>query len=260
MELATVTNKNPYFLALQSKKIMELPRAEAQQEMCNLISKTYFEAGQAIPGGEARAQAKHLQLISGALYEEVRLSFPFLRADELTIAFRAGVREEYGQNFGINIISFHKWIKGYTGDIKRKEAQQALNSAKDTQTPTRPVMSATQAEYEWKRATERAFEKYKQTGHLDILFPSFVHNEFVRFGLMEESVEPYMVKGAEQVGREKRAVMLNPRRMSDKREASAYLTRAKEGKQSEEDRAAIKAAAHREAVKLFFDSVEKLEL
>lgn len=53
------------------------------------------------------------------LIKKELLNFKNLRKNELEIAFNKGVRGEYGEYFGISLVTFFKWIKSYCDSQER---------------------------------------------------------------------------------------------------------------------------------------------
>ena len=64
-----------------------------------------------------------------ALLEEIKTSFKSIRIDELVIAFKNGARGEFGEFFGLSVVTFNKWINGHQISEKRREALKSIRDA-----------------------------------------------------------------------------------------------------------------------------------
>ena len=175
--LANIETKNIYQLALQSGKISEMKKSELVKELNNILTKTYFDAGQIMPGFNTQEQTKNLQVLSVALYDELQ-QFKFLRIEELKIAFKNGVRGEYGEFFGINIKTFYQWLKGYQNDEKRKAAIIAAKAESEKEY-SRPV-DKKKVSIEWWEMIKREHSAFKNGGKL------YLRGAFNQFKLFEE--------------------------------------------------------------------------
>lgn len=176
--LARIETKNIYQLALQSGKISEMKKSELVKELNNILTKTYFDAGQTIRGNNVQEQTRELQIISTALYEELQ-QFKFLRIEELRIAFKNGVRGEYGEFFGLNIKTFYQWLKGYQNDEKRKAAIIAAKAESEKEYSS-PV-DKKKVSIEWWEMIKREHAAFKNGGKL------YLRGAFNQFKLFEQA-------------------------------------------------------------------------
>lgn len=259
MELAKISS-NPYQLALESHKIAEMKKSDAVSVMIDILSKTYYDAGQVMPGYNVPEQTKNLQVLAGALHEETK-QFGFLRIEELRIAFKNGVRGEYGEYFGLNIKTFYQWIKGFQMDDKRKNAILAAKAASEAE--IKPVWSADKAEYEYKQTITRQFEAYKAGGPLIISFPIKQYQDLEQRGLVAysnaEKLE-FMEKAKVKFLAEAKIRRLNPKNKMELSELSKQIARIEEGNNNDSDKYKIKAAACELAIRSFYDSIQTLNL
>lgn len=53
------------------------------------------------------------------LAKEIQTSFKTLRIDEIKVAFKNGLNNEYGDFFGLNVKTYVQWIKSYLSSEKR---------------------------------------------------------------------------------------------------------------------------------------------
>ena len=260
MELAKIKPDGIIAAALKSKPMAELQPVEAKRHLCDVISLTYFSAGQQFPGKDANEQARHLQVLAAALLEEIKTVFPTIREKEVSEAFRRGVREEYGQYFGLNIISFHKWLKGWQTDEKRVNALRQARAGE--QAPLRQVMSKDEAEFEWRQIILRRFKEYKTTGVFYSEQPRFEFLEFEKRGLISLTAEAKerirglaLAKVIESMKIE-RLNCSHARRQA----INGFIERAQDGKLTKDDCARVKVAASKIAIQEFYNGIDSLNI
>jgi len=116
-----VKHENHYLKALNTKLIVDMNQKEVQSDIIKILSKTYLDSGKII-------DTKELLSLSGGVLNEVKRYFPNLKVGELDLCFQNGVRGLYGDNFGLNIVTFHKWINEYMKEDKRAQALKIKNA------------------------------------------------------------------------------------------------------------------------------------
>lgn len=107
--------------------------------------------GQSMQDGQA-------SFIFSKLPDMIRDDFPAMRVSEIPIALRKGVMGEFGQFFGINVVSVIGFIKAYMASEQRSEQLRNVHKAL-------PGRSAPDPEQIEKMETEMilmAFEKFKK--------------------------------------------------------------------------------------------------
>lgn len=96
-------------------KIKDLPN-DFHAELILLIAKVYADKGQI-------AEPTQIKSLALSLCNELKAYFKGITLEEVKIALESGIRGEYGEYFGINIISFNQFIKGYISDSRTKSAK-----------------------------------------------------------------------------------------------------------------------------------------
>jgi len=250
--LATIT-ENPYRLALISKKIVEMSKGDAMKEFYDIFGKMYFDSGQQIPENE------YQKLLCNSWHQEVSNDFKFLRIDEMKLAFHNGIRKQYGEFYGLNIATFHSWIKAYIAEDRRKDALAKIKELNEA--PPKPIMTATEAEYAWKETIKKQFAQFKETGQLLIEFPSYAFEWFESHGLItlsNEEKKAIFEQAKLRVSEKKRLVRLNPKNRSELNSATSFLNRLATNQLTSEEQREIKSEARFMALKSYFESIEKL--
>lgn len=260
MELATI-NQSPVTLALQSQKVIEMKKQDAMKQFIDLLSKTYFDAGQVVQGYNVTEQSKYLQAMANALHEEIKDSFPFIRIDELKLAFKHGLRGEYGEYFGLNIKTYNQWIKGWQFDQKRQEAIKRIKEANEREPD--PIMSKEQAELAWKKTIQDQFKKYKETGFIVISMPFMLFTELENRGVIKITTAEkwqYIEKAKEEFKKrmlKKRQLLIGK---TGFHAITELITRLETKQTNAADQNAIKAVACELAILEFYDKIETINL
>lgn len=110
-------------LALKSERVIDLPENIAKSKLMDIVSKTEFELGY------KPSDAKQMAMTCNLFLEEIKTEFKAIRIDELPIAFKKGARGEYGEFFGLSVVTFNKWLNGYQVSEQRREALKLLRDA-----------------------------------------------------------------------------------------------------------------------------------
>lgn len=110
-------------LALKSERVIDLPENIAKSKLMDIVSKTEFELGY------KPSDAKQMAMTCNLLLEEIKTEFKAVRIDELPIAFKKGARGEYGEFFGLSVVTFNKWLNGHQVSEQRREALKSLRDA-----------------------------------------------------------------------------------------------------------------------------------
>lgn len=118
-----IKQNNHYLTALNSKLIVDMQQTELKDRVIKTLAKTYIDCGKVI-------ESKELMSLSNGVINEIKRYFINLKIDELDLCFQNGVRKQYGEYFGLNIVTFHQWIKSYMAEEKRAEALKIRSTPK----------------------------------------------------------------------------------------------------------------------------------
>jgi hypothetical protein len=99
-------------LAKGSSKIKDLPNEELNKSIINLVNTIYATAGQ-------RASDDDIKALCILLKTELKTYFNNASINEVEIACSKGIRKEYGEYFGISIVSINNWINKYLNSEER---------------------------------------------------------------------------------------------------------------------------------------------
>lgn len=100
-----------------------------------------------------------IQFMAKELAKAVLVRFPGLSIGEIGISLDKGVKRDYGDYFGLNVVTFLDWIKCYYHSMERKEA---VSQKKYLALP--PVSAPSSETIERRRRANAclAFEKFRQ--------------------------------------------------------------------------------------------------
>lgn len=171
MELQIV-EQNKLVVAMQSPMIRNSDDKGITDALGKAVVKAFQDTGQRID------EADQTYLKSALLTEARR--YPNLRIEEIPVAIERGVRREYGDYFGINVVSISGFFRGYLASQERSEAAKELNKLALPE-PTKPTESAIRA-----METEmivNAYDKFRNDGYyLD--FGNHVYRKLDERGLI----------------------------------------------------------------------------
>jgi len=124
-----------------------------------------------------------------------------------------------------------------------------------------PIMSKTEAEYEWRIAIRKQFEIFKKTGILNCQFPNFQFKEFEDLGLIkltDEEKKAILPQAKERVLAGKRIRRLNPKDRGELKSLTDFITRIETNTATGEEQQIIKAEARKIAIENYYNSIEKI--
>lgn len=102
-------------LAGHNQKIKNLSEKELKGQILDLITKTFLDSGQS--SADADVYAAEMAV-------EIKHYFSSLSFEEIRLAFFKGARNEYGEYFGLNPVTFYKWITSYMQSYSRLTAKK----------------------------------------------------------------------------------------------------------------------------------------
>lgn len=125
--------------------------------------------------------------LKSALLVEAR-KYKSLRVKEIPIAIERGIRKEYGEYFGINVVSISGFFRGYLASQERAEAAKELNKLALPE-PTKPTESEIKAmEIDM---IVKAFDKFRAEGYYTD-FGNHVYRKLDERGLINFTPERKM--------------------------------------------------------------------
>ncbi len=110
-----------------------------------------------------------LNYMINELTDNIRSKFPALRCSEIPVAFAEGIRGEYGEFYGLSVVTFEKFIKSYLASDKRAELGKSIPLLEAPKEPSEDDKFKTAKENALK-----AFDQFKKRGDFDtIALPAY---------------------------------------------------------------------------------------
>ncbi len=92
------------------EKIKVMDAEDAGTILQGIINRTIFECGMGV---------QDIALMTQIIIKDIFRDYSFMTTEEVAIAFRMGVREEWGELKGMNIRQFYVWLRKYNQQIKK---------------------------------------------------------------------------------------------------------------------------------------------
>lgn len=149
-----------------------------------LITKIHLQSGQLIT--EEKKQI--LDLTVDELSSDFKKYNGNVSFREIEIAFKNGLKGEYGEYFGLNNKTYFQWVNGYTYGEKRLKVKKALSDAKEKANQPIVKKSEQEANEIMKNACLKSFEDFKSGA---VIFDSgnVKYNFLVKMELLNFSKE-----------------------------------------------------------------------
>jgi hypothetical protein len=111
-EIALIKNN------LTGLKIREHDDDTIKSSIAILVQKMFLIAGQT-------PEKKDITIICREVCNDLQKRYKGMTLNEVDYALNAGVRGEYGEYYGINVVSINKWLRAYYNSEERREAQRS---------------------------------------------------------------------------------------------------------------------------------------
>lgn len=136
--------------ALNTPVATLMPLVDLAETLTDLISGLYQYCGQTI-------QKEDLRIQVDTLITEIQENFSYYKIDEVKIALKNGVRNKYGDYFGLNPKTYGGWLKAYKMDPDRIEAKQKEED---------PLLSKAVTDQEYRKQLDTSYTHWVKTGEI----------------------------------------------------------------------------------------------
>ncbi len=92
-------------------KIRNMDAEDSGTTLQAIINRTIFECGMKVDD---------ILLMTQIIIKDIYRDYSFMTTEEVAIAFRMGVREEFGELYGMHIRQFYVWLRKYNQHIKKE--------------------------------------------------------------------------------------------------------------------------------------------
>lgn len=138
---AVSTNLNKQLALIEysseGQLLLKMPaiRTHRDQEIFEVIvralAKSYTDLGMAQP------PQKDKDYLANELTDLIPKHFPFIRLQEIPLAFSRGIRGKYGPFYGLNVVTFEKFIEAHLHHEVREQLIRAAGLMKEHEVPDR---------------------------------------------------------------------------------------------------------------------------
>ncbi|WP_316841318.1 hypothetical protein [Pedobacter gandavensis] len=121
----------------EGELLLKMPaiRTNEDQEVFEVIvralAKSYTDLGMAQP------PQKDKDYLANELTDLIPRHFPFIRLQEIPLAFSRGIRGKYGPFYGLNVVTFEKFIEAHLQHEVREQLMRAAGFIKQYEVPDR---------------------------------------------------------------------------------------------------------------------------
>lgn len=173
--------------ALSSEQICRLPPLEVEKVLMTAVQKAFKDKGQQITPD----QSDH---IVDTLTSSVMKACPYIRIAEIPIAIENGILGEYGEYFGLNVVTFVSFVKSHFNSLSRANlVKQNRKDPVEEKIPTDEELAKMD-----KDILIRAFDTYKRLGYYED-HGNYIYRVAVKklglFELSEDRKKEYLEKG-----------------------------------------------------------------
>ena len=166
--------------ALRSPRVRDLEEVSIQKPIGALIARVYALKG-------ANLAPEDLRFMANELARSVKERFPGLSVEEVGIALDKGVKGDYGEYFGLSVITFLSWLRSYQESGLRSTAQDEIAPKAIAQ--TRTITERELRIMERENALD-SFKRYK-AGHRPLLpvVSARTYDSLVSLGMISDTKE-----------------------------------------------------------------------
>ena len=138
--------------AASGTRIADLPREALIDRLSGILSGTYILVGFQIPA------ISDITLLTAKLATDLLESYAFLSVEEVELCFELGARGQYGDFAGLNLRTFHRWLRIY----KTSEARYRLVTRRETARAALPATTPGHQRACEDRLLQKAFATYRE--------------------------------------------------------------------------------------------------
>lgn len=223
-----------YVKARNAEKVTDMPEGEALNHIIQIINRAFGELGQTPSGRSPQDRQDNMLAIAKLVLNDLRYYFPQVTVHEVAQAVRRGIREEYGQYYGFNVIAIHKFVESYLDSEERNNALAKQNRFIAAQSVVEEP-SDTEKEKIMQEGITRCYQIFKVTGRIidygNVNYDHLVARGDINFTVEEKKqfyAEAEVLIKAEALKDEQQVLHLMQRRFLNKDLKPLIIARAKE--------------------------------
>lgn len=121
-----------FIKATFSPILATMPRDKAEFKIMELVNRAYAELGHVPPGSSMEERKKHILGTAQLIINDLNLYYPYVRILEVANAITQGIRREFGDYYGFNVIAVHGFVEKYLELEERRGALERQNRYLDS--------------------------------------------------------------------------------------------------------------------------------
>lgn len=175
--------------------------AEIKQVLTIILGKLYYQAGHTIKGNGEEEQKKSLELLAASVAADLKEYFPTLTLAEVEVAFGRGIRQYYGEWYGLNVAQLHTFVRSYKHSEERTEALHKQKQHLLENQPAEAEPDKQQIRMFMDKACVEDLESYRKSGILND-YGGAKYDHLVERGLLQLTPErqaEYLALADEQI-------------------------------------------------------------
>ena len=182
---------------------------------------------------------------------------------EMKLAFRMNTLQELEETAEHYQLFDLKYFSTVLINFRRARSKANQRAKEILPEVIKPVMSVTEAEYEWRIVITKQFEQFKETGLLECQFPNQLFDHLEKAGkivLNDTEKKAIYEQAKSRVIGAKKQKRLNPKNKTELWTLSEFIKRAELNDLRSSEQAEIKQEARRMCIVNYYKTIDKLEL
>jgi len=148
-----------------AKRVTELTQAEAEKAILELMNRGYAELGQTPQGTGPEERQRYMSAMAKLIITDLEFYFPCVTMAEVAMATKNGIRHQYGEYFGFNVISIHGFVEKYLASEEREAALVRQERYRQSQeVPVEPTAEMQKQIIE--TGLQQCLETFRKTGRI----------------------------------------------------------------------------------------------
>lgn len=145
-----------------AKRVAELTQAEAEKAILELMNRAYAELGTVPQGTSSGDRQNYVKAMANLIITDLNFYFPRVTMAEVAQAIKNGIRRQYGDYYGFNVISINGFVEKYLASEERSSAlTRQERYRKSLEVPEEPTAEMQQQIIE--NGLQQCLETYRKT-------------------------------------------------------------------------------------------------
>lgn len=258
IELAQIPSENKRIIlaSLNNPKIKFMGDSEVRDGLIDTLALVIWESGFKF-SQDPELDAKEQKTLINYMIEVIRVEYSNLSLEEIKIALLKGVRNKYGDVYGLNVRMMCIWLDAFIED--KKQIMLTLPKPKKEEEAKKELTEEQIKENRWKWLNYciNSFEEYKEKGETDFFdFGNSLYN-YIRYSmrlvdLTKEETDDIWVRA---IGKYKNENSIeNARNVGNKIDLKTNLERLEKGEASAHEK--VRMIARRMALPKLFEKIK----